>query len=378
MELKEKSVLELEERKAKIREEIENPEADLDALEEEARAINDELETRVKEEAEKIEERKAIAEDETIEVVEKIEERTENKTMDNVEIRNSKEYINAYAEYLKTGDDKECRALTTGDVPVPQIVYDRIQTAWEKDDILSRVRKSYIKGILKVGFEVSSSPAVIHEEGGDPINEEELVLGIATLTPVSIKKFVSLSDEIYDLTGSEFIDYIYDELTYRIAHLAAQMVVGTIEAAPATSTTTAAGVPQLPVTALAQSTISQAIALLSDEASNPVIIMSKGTWAEFKAVQYAGQFATDIFEGLPVLFTDNFDSFTDTTDDEPFAIVGDLNKFLVNFPAGDGVDIKFDDKTLMTSDLIRIMGRMYAGFAVTAPNAFVNLIKDGE
>lgn len=372
-EIKEMMIEELEERKLAIKEEINEPEADLDALEEEARAINEELETRAKEEAEKVEERKAVAEGKDTIEIETIEEREEVKT--DMEIRNSKEYINAYANYIKTGNDKECRALTTGDVPVPQLVYDRIGTAWEKDDILSRVRKSYIKGILKVGFEASSSPAEIHEEGGDPVTEEELVLGIATLTPMSIKKWISISDEVYDLTGEAFLDYIYDELTYRIAHLAAQMVVGTIEAAPATSSSTAAGVPQLPVTALAQDTIAQAIALLSDEASNPVAIMSKGTWAEFKGVQYAGQFATDIFEGLPVLFTDNFDSFTDTADTEPFAIVGDLNKFLVNFPAGEDIDIKFDDKTLMTSDLIRILGRMYAGFAVTAPNCFVNLIK---
>lgn len=372
-EVKEMMIEELEERKLAIKEEINEPEADLDALEEEARAINAELETRAIEEAEKVEERKAVAEGKDTIEIETIEER--NEVLNDMEIRNTAEYINAYANYIKTGDDKECRALTTGSVPVPQLVYDRIGTAWEKDDILSRVRKSYIKGILKVGFEASSSPAEIHEEGGDPVDEEELVLGIATLTPVSIKKWISISDEVYDLTGEAFLDYIYDELTYRIAHYAAQVVVGTIEAAPATSSSTAAGVPQLPVTALAQDTIAQAIALLSDEASNPVAIMSKGTWAEFKGVQYAGQFATDIFEGLPVLFTDNFDSFTDTTANEPFAIVGDLNKFLINFPAGEEIDIKFDDKTLMTSDLIRILGRMYAGFAVTAPNCFVNLIK---
>ena len=52
-----------------------------------------------------------------------------------MEIRNSKEYINAYAEYIKTGDDRECRALLTenvgtGTVPVPEIVYDIVKTAW--------------------------------------------------------------------------------------------------------------------------------------------------------------------------------------------------------------------------------------------------------
>ena len=33
------------------------------------------------------------------------------KNMDNTEIRNSEAYINAYANYIKTGRDDECRAL---------------------------------------------------------------------------------------------------------------------------------------------------------------------------------------------------------------------------------------------------------------------------
>ena len=48
-------------------------------------------------------------------VIEKVEERTE-KTM---EIRNSKEYIDAYAEYIKTGNDMECRKLTTENDTTP-------------------------------------------------------------------------------------------------------------------------------------------------------------------------------------------------------------------------------------------------------------------
>ena len=53
------------------------------------------------------------------------------------EIRNSKEYINAFAEYIKSGDDTEGRALLsdavtvsgTAGVPTPTFVEDRIRTA---------------------------------------------------------------------------------------------------------------------------------------------------------------------------------------------------------------------------------------------------------
>ena len=140
--------------------------------------------------------------------------------MDNKEIRNSNEYINAYAEYLKTNDDRECRALLTtganGTVEVPDMVYDIIKTAWAKEDLMARVRTLSVKGNLKVQFEVSGSDAVVHTEGGSAVTEEELVLGIITLTPVSIKKWISLSDEVLDLRGEALLNYVYDELTYKI------------------------------------------------------------------------------------------------------------------------------------------------------------------
>ena len=83
-----------------------------------------------------------------------------NKGEEKMEIRNTPEYINAYAEYIKTGKDMELRTLlsenaTNGTVPVPEFVYDIVKTAWNKEGIMSLVRKSYLKGNLKVGFEIS-------------------------------------------------------------------------------------------------------------------------------------------------------------------------------------------------------------------------------
>ena len=134
---------------------------------------------------------------------------------DNKEIRNSKEYIDAYAEYLKNGDDTECRGLltenaTNGTVPVPEIVYDIVKTAWDREGITRRVRKAYVKGNLKVGFEISGTDAAVHTEGGDPVAEETLVLGVVELIPQSIKKWISISDEVMDMRGEAFLRYIYD------------------------------------------------------------------------------------------------------------------------------------------------------------------------
>ena len=377
-EIKNISAEECEARIAEIRSEMNAEDADLEALSAEVDAIEERKSLLIKAE----EERKALsAKVATEQTATVIEERKETKKMENIEIRNTPEYIDAFAEYIKSEDDKECRSLLTenvsGDVAVPELVYDIVKTAWENEEIMSLVRHTYIKGNLKVGFEISGDPAVVHTEGGDPVTEEELVLGTVTLVPASIKKWISVSDEVMDMRGEAFLRYIYDELTHRIAKKAADVLVGIIAASPTTSTSTAPAVPAIDVAAIAIDTIAQAIGNLSDEATNPVIVMNKLTWSAFKAVQYAGGFNVDPFEGLKVVFNDSLKSFTSASDGEVFAIVGDFGQgAIANFPNGDDIRIKFDENSLAEADLVKIIGRKYVALGVVAPNAFVNLKKD--
>ena len=378
MDYKTMTAEELEARKAEIVNEIDAPEADLDALEEEMRAIKAELEERKAEEARKAEIRAEVAAG-AGEVETKFEaEERKQPTME--EIRNSKAYIDAYAEYIKNDDPSECRALLTenvsGTIPIPELVYDIVKTAWAREGIMARVRKSYLRGNLKVGFEISSSDAVIHTEGDGSVAEENLVLGTVNLIPQSIKKWISVSDEALDLRGEAFLRYVYDELTYRIAKKAADTMVAKIIACGTVSTTTCPGVPKLQATSASLGTIAQAMSLLSDEASNPVIMMNKATWGAFKALQADGNFGYDPFEGLPVLFNNTIAAYSAATTGVTYAIVGDLDQgALANFPAGEGIDIKFDDVTLMTSDLVRVLGREFIALGVVAPDAFVKVTK---
>lgn len=380
MELKDKMVEELEARKLAIKEEINQPEADLDALEEEARAINEELEARAKAEAEKVEARKEVAEGKDTKEIENLEER-KGKKMDLKEIRNSKEYIDAYAEYIKSGDDKECRALltelvgNTGSVPVPEFVYDEIMRAWDSNEIMQRVRKAYIKGVVKVGFEMSATGANQHREGQPAPTEEELVLGIVTLTPSSIKKWITISDEVMDMTSESFLRYIYDELAHRIAEFASGQVINAIVSAPQVSSRTAPAVPIKTVSAITATTIVEAIGELKGDVRNLVAIMNRSTYAQFRAVQANASYAIDVFEGLPVIFTDDLEEAG--TAGEVFAIIGDLDKVLVNFPNGaNDITFKFDDLSLAEQDLVKIVGRMYAGIGVVAPFAFCKLVSE--
>ena len=377
-EIKNISAEECEARIAEIKNEMNDENADIEALSAEVDAIEERKNALIKEE----ESRKALADKVAKDVTAPIiEERKEDKKMENIEIRNTAEYIDAFAEYIKSGKDNECRSLLTenvsGAVPVPEFVYDIVKTAWEREGIMSRVKKAYIAGNLKVGFEVSSDGAVIHTEGDGEVDEENLVLGVVELVPASIKKWISVSDEVVDLRGEAFLRYVYDELAYQIAKKAADALVNLIVTAPASTSPTAIGVSTIDVASISADTIAQAMGKLSDEANNPVIIMNKATWSAFKAVQYANAYGVDVFEGLTVLFNNTLPSFATASDNDVFAIVGDLEQgALANFPNGDGISFKYDDRTLMTSDLVRILGRQYVGLGIVAPGAFVNLVKD--
>lgn len=382
MELKEMTIEQLEERKAAIAGELDAPEADLDALETEARAIKEELEQRRAAEAKRSEIRAAVAngDGQTIEKVVK-----EKKTMTLVELRSSPEYIDAYAEYVKSEDESEVRNMLTtindttpngtASIPVPVFVEDIVRTAWEREGITSRVRKSYLKGNLKVGFEISGTAAAIHAEGASAVSVEDLVLGTVEMIPQSIKKVVQLSDEVYDLRGEAFLRYIYDELTYRIAKKAADTLVAKIIACGTVSTTTCPGVPAIASTATI-GTVAAAMANLSDEANNPVIMMNKLTWGKFKGIQANGSYAYDVFEGLPVVFNNTIAAYDAASTGDTYMIVGDLDQgALMNFPNGDGIAFKFDDLTLKKQDLIEVLGRQFVAIGVVAPNAFVKVTK---
>ncbi len=366
----------IEERMSAIKNELETAdEARLDELNKEV----DALEARKAEIRAAIEQRKK----ETADVIggkgTEIEKNEERKTMTIEEVRNSKEYINAFANYIKTGKDKEARALLTenvnGTLPVPTVIEGRIRTAWERSGLMELVRKTYIRGNVKVGFELSATGAVVHVEGTDAPDPETLTFGIAELKAESIKKYIEISDEAMDMGGEEFLYYVYDEITYRIAKEAQKQLLTKIAALPAAATANSVsankvtGTPSLGI-------VATAIANLSDEAANPVIVMNKLTYAAFKAAQYAAQYAVDPFEGLAVHFDNSLKAFSAASAGDVWAIVGDFGTGAqANFPNGDEITLKFDQYTKAPEDLVRIIGREYIGVNAVADKAFALLVK---
>ena len=365
----------IEQRMSEIRTEIDTDGADIDALTAEVDAI----EARKKELKENADKFKNIKTKVSAEKRTQIDKLKEMEKMDVKELRNSKEYIHAYANYIKTGKDAELRSIltenatagSTAKVPVPEIVVSTINHAWGDLKILSRVTRTELKGVVKVGVETQSDDAQIHKEGTDAVTEESLTLKIVSMVPETIKKYITVSDETLDMDDGAFLEYVYSELAHKIFKKAEDTVVADIVADKdkLTATMVPAGTVTDFINALSQ---------LSDEAVNPVVIMNKQSYAYYKGLAMASNYAVDPFDGMEVLFNNTLAPVTGTTiNDGNYAIVGDLRGYQVNFPNGTDVNFKYDDLSLAEKDLVKIVGRLPIGHGVVSFKHFVSL-KKGE
>lgn len=355
---------EIEQRASQIMTEL--PEADKETVE----TLNAELDMiseRKKALEAEIEQRKKDAEAVINGAGKEIETRKEEKPMTNLEVRKSPEYIEAYAKYVKTGKDAECRALLTegvkdGVVPVPEFVEAQIKTAWENDEIFRRLSKTFVPGNDKQGFEISASDAAVHTEGAKEPDEEELVLGIVNIVADYIKKWITASDKVLAMGPRQILQYLYDEIEYKIIQKAGDVAIAKIEAAPETSDADEVGVPVVDGV-VGPDTIIDAIGLLKGVARDRVFIASGTTIADVKKSALLANYAFDPFQGLTVIQNDNVTG----------AIVGDLAGVRANLPEGGGVKFIFDETSLAEKDLVKIVGKMLAGIEVVGPGMFAKI-----
>ena len=377
--MKYKTMKEIEERKAQILKEMEQEGADLDALKSEMDELRQNADA-IREAAAKAEEtRKAIASGAAgIVIGETRKAETAAKTLD--EIRGSKAYVDAFARYLQTEDDRECRALLSenassgGQVPVPTLVDPIIKTEWEKSEILNRVNKTSFKGNLKSAFERAADPAYEHLEGTTAITEEDLTLGVVELKPKNIKKFIRLSDEVIATGGEALVTYVYRELAHQIVLKLSKLAVLDISGAGTSHTSSAVGIPKI-AGSPDLSIVVTAEANLSDEAENVVVIINRLTAAAFHQAKVAGNFAVDPYDGLTVLYSSALPAYSTADADAVWMIVGDLNGEHVNYPEGEGIITKWDDLSEAEADMVKVHGRQYAAHGVDKPGMFVNVKK---
>ena len=310
----------------------------------------------------------------------------EKRTLESVKA--SDEYINAFAEYLKTGDDRECRALMTdlvdgGSVPIPTVIDEYINTAWENARLLSRVRRTSIKGTAKYPFEYSATGAFAHTEGAavSSDTEEALVLGTVAIEPKMLKKWITITDEVIALKGQAFLDYVWDEIEERIFELADATLIAAIKAAPSSATTSAAGVRSVSGDAIDASTIFKALATLKNAATNPVAIMNKQMYFNqfMSLVDLQNRPIYDIVSanGRPTYYINGVEVIFDNTLSTSELIVGDLRGAIANFPDGEQVKFVNDPYSLAEQDKVKVVGKMYVGIGVVRDGFFCKVAVGG-
>ena len=308
----------------------------------------------------------------------KEEIKQEETRMSDLEIRGSAQYCEAYKKYIINNDDRECRSLLTtnasGELPVPVLVENIIKHAWESNTFLTKVTKTAFRGNLKVPFEKSADPAYVHTEGTTGLTEEDLQLGIVTLTPANIKKYIKISDESIAMGGEEFVTYIYNELAQRIMEKLVSELVAKANSADTTHGDTAIGIPK--VTGAPSATIAQNAAdQTSEEATDLCIVLNPLSISAFRDAAAGAYYGMDPFAGMTVIKCSALPSYTTASANAMYAIVGDLKAFQVNYPEGEGVVTVWDPYTYAEDDMVKVVARQYAGVGVTAPGRLVKLCK---
>ena len=361
---------------------------EVEKLQSEAEGIDKDIEEMrsIKEQFAKQEERMSLVKN--VET-EKVEARAKEVAND---IYDTPEYRQAWVDAVRTGDETQLRAMTTGttNVPVPTIWQSYVETAWYNYGKFSRlVNKSYIQGYLSIPLETAADAAVIHTEGADAPNEESITLGLVELKPAMIKKWISMTDELMAMTADDFMRYLADELVYRVVlKLDNGIISGAVDSNGKGIVGIVGNANTLDNTAaLSFNVVNEVIADLVTFDNLTLAINPKTFFKNFMSLtdlqgRPIYQVATDnagkpqyYINGIRVEFTQALPAYDSAAAGAVWAVVGDFRGYRLNLPEGEMVRTLFDPYTMATEDKARMVGRLYAAGNVARLKHFAQIKK---
>lgn len=217
MDLKEMTIDQLTERRAAIAQEVDAPEADLDALEAEARAIKEELETRKAAEEKKAEIRNSVAagSGEVIKTVEIVEERKEK--MFGYE---TIEYRDAWTKRIigRELNEEERAALASAANVIPKMTVDAV---WDRlikpAELLGKVDvtqfPTYVRFPVATTVNAATAQAV-----STTISESSDVIGYVDLVPNEYVKLLTVGADIDHMAVPAVHDWIVNNIVDSIRY----------------------------------------------------------------------------------------------------------------------------------------------------------------
>lgn len=224
--IKELSVEELMERRTAIAAELDAPDADLDSLEAEARAIKDELEERKTKEAQRAAIRNDVAAGSGT-VTKTFEEKNEVRDMFPID---SVEYRDAWTK-SKIGRElttEERAALASAGAVIPTMT---INAVWDKlvqpAELLGKVDVTQFPTYVRFP-KATTNNAATSQAVGSTITESSDVIGYVDLVPNEYVKLLTVGADIEHMAVSAVHDWIVENLVGQIrAKINSDIVVGT-------------------------------------------------------------------------------------------------------------------------------------------------------
>lgn len=228
MKIKEMTIEELEARKAEIATEVDNEGADLDALEEEVRAIKEELEFRKAEEAKKAEIRSAVAAGAgTVFQALADNEARKGKKMFGID---TVEYRNAWVKKIikREMSEEERSALASAAAVIPTMTVNAVWDKLVKDaELLGKVDVSQFPTYVRFPKATTVNAATADAVGAS-ITESSDVVGYVDLVPNEYTKLLTVGADIDHMAIDAIHDWIVNNLVGSIRYaINKDILVGT-------------------------------------------------------------------------------------------------------------------------------------------------------
>ena len=385
MDLKELSSEELLERRSAIGTEVDNPEADLDALEAEVRAINEELETRKTVEAKKTEVRKAIASGEK--PVEKIKEfKEETKMEERTFSPDTVEYRDAYMKNLqgKPMSIEERTALSGASYVIPTETLNKIYGKLEENQLIKEIDALYVPGYVSVPTASTVNDASWIAMASASTDSAD-AMGTVSLTAKKLIKTIEITADIQAMAIPKFQDWLVAKLAAKMeAAICAAIVNG------AGSSTVPQGVGQCGITtstAIAGATLAKLSAFMGGLKSayhnGAVWVMSSENFFTYVLPLSSDMNGVLVQDGIGyrllghrVILDDNCDACkfksgsTAEAANADHIIFGNFKEgYIFNF--GEGIQIEADQSVSFRSGSTVYRGMALCDGAVVDKDAFV-------
>jgi HK97 family phage major capsid protein len=384
MDIKTASSEELFERRTAIAGELDAPEANLDALEAEVRAINEELETRKNNEAKKAEVRQAIANG--TEPAEKIKEFKEVEKMEERTFTpDSIEYRDAYMKNLmgQPMSMEERTALTVAANVIPTETLNRIYGILEENPLINAVDVLHIPGYVSIPVATTVNDAAWTAMGTAATDSAD-VIGTVALTAKKLIKTIEITADVAAMSIPAFASWLANKLAQKMEKAICAAIVN------GGGTTDPTGVGQCGITKYSAGLTGPTLATLSAfmgtlgsaYQGSASWVMSAKTF--FNLIQPLASDVNGVLVqdgigyrllGHQVIFSDACDSCkfkSGSTADSAncdHIIFGDFKQYVFNF--GEGIAIEADSSVAFRTGSVVYRGMALADGAPVDKDAFV-------